>query len=156
MKLTTKGRYAVTAILDLVMYGGESPVNLHDISTRQKISLSYLEQLFTRLRRQGIVESIRGPGGGYRLVRNPCDINVAEVIDAVGERVETSRCSGEANCCDHEPCLTHHLWQDLDHHIRSYLESISFTQLADDRVSFMDKFEMAQSASALKQAGAQN
>ena len=144
MKLTTKGRYAVTAILDLVVYGGDRPVNLNDISTRQKISLSYLEQLFTKLRRQGVVESVRGPGGGYKLVCSPSELTVAAVIDAVGERVQTSRCEGDGNCREDRPCLTHQLWYGLDLHIRGYLDGINFSQLAAERLE-IDKDREAES-----------
>ena len=102
MKLTTKGRYAVTAMLDLAIHAKESPVPLADISQRQGISLSYLEQLFAKLRKQGLVDSARGPGGGYRLSRVSSDISVAEVISAIDEKVDATRCGGTADCQDGE------------------------------------------------------
>ena len=113
MRLTTKGRYAVTAMLDLAIHATEGPVPLADISQRQGISLSYLEQLFARLRRQGLVSSARGPGGGYRLAHAASEIAVVDVINAIDENVNVTRCGGEGNCQDGEPCLTHELWCDL-------------------------------------------
>jgi Rrf2 family iron-sulfur cluster assembly transcriptional regulator len=130
MKLSTKGRYAVTAILDMTLSGGDEPVNLSDVAQRQGISLAYLEQLFSKLKRGGIVESIRGPGGGYRLVRPPEALSVAEVIEAVGEKIQLSRCGGEANCCESGPCLTHYLWSDLDKQLKQMLQARNFADLA--------------------------
>lgn len=129
MKLTTKGRYAVTAMLDLALNSHNKPISLADISARQSISLSYLEQLFARLRRQGLVESVRGPGGGYRLSRHCKDIHVAEVIDAVHETVDATGCGGAADCQAGEICLTHHLWTDLSTQIHVFLTSISLADL---------------------------
>jgi len=107
MRLTTKGRYAVTAMLDLALHYKDGPITLADISQRQGISLSYLEQLFSKLRKQGLVDSTRGPGGGYRLSRDANQIAVADVITAVDEKVETTRCGGLSNCQDDQQCLTH-------------------------------------------------
>ncbi|NIR61605.1 MAG: Fe-S cluster assembly transcription factor [Gammaproteobacteria bacterium] len=129
MKLTTKGRYAVTAMLDLAMHHDGGPVPLADISRRQAISLSYLEQLFTRLRRRGLVRSTRGPGGGYSLDRPPEAVTVADVITAVDEAVDTTRCRGEANCQDGRRCLTHELWTDLAAQIYGFLRGITLGQL---------------------------
>ncbi len=129
MKLTTKGRYAVTAMLDVALKDQKSPVSLADISERQGISLSYLEQLFSKLRRAGLVKSVRGPGGGYLLGRNAEDINVAEVILAVNEVLDATRCSGKANCQDGRACLTHNLWQDLSDQIQNFLSSISLASV---------------------------
>lgn len=129
MRLTTKGRYAVTAMLDLALHFEEGPITLADISQRQCISLSYLEQLFAKLRRQGLVESTRGPGGGYRLSRSPMEIPVADVILAVDEKVETTRCGGLANCQDDEQCLTHELWSELSQQIYQFLCGISLGNL---------------------------
>lgn len=129
MRLTTKGRYAVTAMLDLALNATEGPVSLADISGRQEISLSYLEQLFAKLRRCELVVSVRGPGGGYRLSRPDSDICVAEIIDAVNETVDTTNCGGNANCQDGEVCLTHHLWRDLSEQIHEFLSSISLSSL---------------------------
>ena len=133
MRLTTKGRYAVTAMLDLALHYKEGPITLSDISKRQGISLSYLEQLFSRLRKQGLVDSTRGPGGGYRLSRNANEIPVADVITAVDEKVETTRCGGLSNCQDDQQCLTHELWTDLSRQIHSFLMGISLGQLVDNQ-----------------------
>ncbi len=131
MRLTTKGRYAVTAMLDLALHYEEGPITLADISQRQGISLSYLEQLFSKLRKQGLVDSTRGPGGGYRLSRAAADIAVADVITAVDEKVETTRCGGLSNCQDDQECLTHELWTELSHQIHQFLMGISLGQLVD-------------------------
>ena len=129
MRLTTKGRYAVTAMLDLAMHKAQGPVSLADISQRQAISLSYLEQLFAKLRRVSLVSSVRGPGGGYELQRGSEDIFIAEIIDAVNESVDTTRCHGAGDCQDGETCLTHYLWEDLSEQIHSFLEGISLADL---------------------------
>ena len=129
MRLTTKGRYAVTAMLDLALHQGEGPITLADIASRQGISLSYLEQLFSRLRRRDLVSSVRGPGGGYTLGREPDTIFVAEVITAVDENVDTTRCGGANNCQNNERCLTHDLWHDLSNRIYGYLNQISLLDL---------------------------
>lgn len=131
MRLTTKGRYAVTAMLDLAIHYENGPISLADISERQGISLSYLEQLFTKLRRTGLVKSTRGPGGGYALSRPAMDIAVADVITAVDEKVDTTRCGGMSNCQDDERCLTHELWVDLSDQIYTFLRSISLGQLME-------------------------
>jgi len=131
MRLTTKGRYAVTAMLDLALHFEDGPITLADISQRQCISLSYLEQLFAKLRRQGLVESTRGPGGGYRLSRTPREIPIADVILAVDEKVETTRCGGLANCQDDEQCLTHELWAELSQEIYQFLCGISLGDLVE-------------------------
>jgi Rrf2 family iron-sulfur cluster assembly transcriptional regulator len=129
MKLTTKGRYAVTAMLDLALHGDQGPVSLADISARQEISLSYLEQLFSRLRRQKLVTSIRGPGGGYRLSRPAAEVFIAEVVDAVSESLDTTRCGNKGDCQNGEKCLTHHLWSDLSDQIHQFLSEISLGDL---------------------------
>lgn len=131
MRLTTKGRYAVTAMLDLALHYKEGPITLADISRRQGISLSYLEQLFSRLRKHGLVDSARGPGGGYRLSREAGEICVADVITAVDEKVDAMRCGGEGNCQDDGQCLTHELWCDLSNQIYSFLQSIDLGQLVE-------------------------
>ncbi|MDR2877633.1 MAG: Fe-S cluster assembly transcriptional regulator IscR [Chromatiales bacterium] len=133
MKLTTKGRYAVTAMLDLALHAQSSPVPLADISQRQGISLSYLEQLFAKLRKKGLVDSARGPGGGYRLSRAAGDIPVAEVISAINEHVDARRCGGLANCQNEQTCLTHELWEDLSGQIRDFLANISLGDLVQRR-----------------------
>lgn len=131
MRLTTKGRYAVTAMLDLAIHAKQGPVSLNDISGRQEISLSYLEQLFAKLRRNELVTSVRGPGGGYRLSRSGLDINVAQVVDAVSESMDVTRCEKKGDCQQGEACLTHHLWCDLSEQIHSFLENISLQSLVD-------------------------
>jgi Rrf2 family iron-sulfur cluster assembly transcriptional regulator len=130
MKLTTRGRYAVTAMLDLALHDGAGPVCLGDVARRQGISQPYLEQLFTRLRRAGLVASTRGPGGGYNLARRAADISVAEVIDAVRESVAATRCGGMRDCQDGEVCLTHELWDELGRQMHDFLAAISLAALA--------------------------
>jgi Rrf2 family iron-sulfur cluster assembly transcriptional regulator len=126
MRLTTKGRYAVTAMLDLAYHGDkQGPVTLTDIAKRQHISLSYLEQLFARLRRAGMVEGVRGPGGGYQLSRSMNNISIADIICAVDETIDSTRCGGKGNCQNSQPCLTHDLWMGLSDQIRQYLDSIT-------------------------------
>jgi Rrf2 family iron-sulfur cluster assembly transcriptional regulator len=133
MRLTTKGRYAVTAMLDLAVHATKGPITLADISQRQGISLSYLEQLFSKLRKRDLVASARGPGGGYRLSRNASEINVAEVISAVDEKVDATRCAGQGNCQNGEECLTHQLWTDLSDQLYDFLNGISLGQLVEKR-----------------------
>jgi Rrf2 family transcriptional regulator, iron-sulfur cluster assembly transcription factor len=132
LKLTSKGRYAVTAILDLAFHSTSGPVTLSDISKRQDISLSYLEQLFTRLRKQQLVRSTRGPGGGYSLNRPASQIAIAEIVSAVDETVDTTRCSGANNCHDGHQCLAHELWDDLSQQIYSFLNDISLQDLMEE------------------------
>lgn len=131
MKLTTKGRYAVTALLDLALHARKGPVSLADISERQEISISYLEQLFAKLRKNGLVKSVRGPGGGYRLSREADAIFVAEVIDAVDESLDVTRCEGRGDCQNGQRCLTHDLWMDLSNQIHKFLSGISLQSLVD-------------------------
>lgn len=133
MRLTTKGRYAVTAMLDLAIHYKDGPITLADISQRQGISLSYLEQLFARLRKEGLVSSTRGPGGGYRLSRGAGKIAVADVIQAVDEKIDATRCSGKGDCHNGNACLTHELWCDLSDQIYDFLSNISLGQLVDQR-----------------------
>ena len=148
MRLTTKGRYAVTAMLDLALNTCAGPINLAGISQRQHISLSYLEQLFAKLRQKELVTSIRGPGGGYQLGRNPAEINVAEIIDAVNESVDATSCGGKGDCQEGEVCLTHHLWDELSGEIHHFLSGISLQDLVDRReiqaISFRQNGEQAQ------------
>lgn len=129
MRLTTKGRYAVTAMLDLALHAGKGPITLSDISRRQGISLSYLEQLFSRLRKQGLVDSTRGPGGGYRLGKPAEEIAVSDVIIAVDESVDATRCGGQENCQGEQRCLTHELWCELSEQIYEFLGGISLANL---------------------------
>jgi len=129
MRLTTKGRYAVTAMLDLAINSQNNPVNLNEISERQSISLSYLEQLFSKLRREDLVKSVRGPGGGYQLNDSKDAISVAHIINAVNESMDVSRCEGRANCHDGKQCLTHNLWVDLSDRINTFLDEITIGEL---------------------------
>lgn len=131
MRLTTKGRYAVTAMLDLAFHSQVNPVTLIDIAARQTISLSYLEQLFARLRLAGMVVGIRGPGGGYKLNRPANEINIAEIIIAVDEPLDSTKCGGEGNCQDNKACLTHDLWMGLSEQIHTYLIGISLGDLLE-------------------------
>ena len=131
MKLTTKGRYAVTAMLDLALHYEQGAVTLSDIARRQGISLSYLEQLFARLRRNGLVDSVRGPGGGYNLAMPPSSISVAKIVIAINENIDATRCGGEKNCDGEERCLTHNLWEDLSHRIHDFLDGITLADLVN-------------------------
>ncbi|MDD2659683.1 MAG: Rrf2 family transcriptional regulator [Methylococcales bacterium] len=131
MRLTTKGRYAVSAILDLAFHSQIKPVTLTDIAARQTISLSYLEQLFARLRRANIVKGIRGPGGGYTLASNADEINIADIIAAVDEPIDATKCGGDANCQNEKACLTHDLWMGLSEQISNYLKGITLAQLLE-------------------------
>ena len=132
MRLTTRGRYAVTAILDLVLHQVDGPVTLDHISKRQGIALSYLGQLFAQLRRQGLVNSRRGPGGGYFLAKAPEQIALSEVIDAVDERLDTTRCGGKSNCHNDRQCLTHSLWERLGGEIHRLLSEVSLANAIKD------------------------
>ncbi len=129
MRLTTRGRYAVTAMLDLALSGRNGPVIVAHISARQKILPQYLEQLFARPRNHRLVESVRGPGGGFCLSRLPDDISVAEIIRAVDEPIDATQCRGKLNCHDGKRCMTHELWDDLNEVISGYLASVSLAQL---------------------------
>lgn len=133
MKLTAKGRYAVTAMLDLAVHEGKGPISLADISERQGISLSYLEQLFAKLRRNDLVKSVRGPGGGYELSRSSDAIFVAQIIDSVDENVDATRCKGRADCQHGDTCLTHELWSDLSNQIHQFLSSIDLASIVAKR-----------------------
>jgi Rrf2 family transcriptional regulator, iron-sulfur cluster assembly transcription factor len=135
MRLTTKGRFAVTAMVDLALRHGGGPVTLAEISSRQKISLSYLEQLFGKLRRHHLVDSVRGPGGGYRLAKDMATISVAEIILAVDEPIDATQCGGKENCKDEQKCLTHDLWATLNERIFDYLGSVNLRQLVDNQRS---------------------
>jgi len=131
MRLTTKGRFAVTAMLDLALREANGPVTLAGISERQCISLSYLEQLFGKLRRAELVESVRGPGGGYTLARSTDDISVANIIAAVDEPVDATQCGGRENCRDNNRCMTHDLWTNLNATIFNYLSQVSLASLVE-------------------------
>ena len=129
MHLSTKGRYAVMAMTDLAGRQADRAVTLADIAARQEISLSYLEQLFARLRRRGLVKSTRGPGGGYRLAKAAGEIAVADIILAVDEPIDATQCGGKENCQDDHKCLTHDLWANLNTHIFNYLRSVTLAEL---------------------------
>lgn len=133
MRLTTRGRYAVTAVLDLALHADDGSVTLADVAERQGISQAYLEQLFRRLKQSGLVIGARGPGGGYRLARTPEDISVSDIIGAVGEGVDATRCGGTGDCQDGEICLTHELWADLSQQIDLFLKRITFASLVERR-----------------------
>jgi Rrf2 family iron-sulfur cluster assembly transcriptional regulator len=148
MKLTTKGRYAVNAMLDLALHNDQAPVNLADISARQNISLTYLEQLFRKLRKKGLVESIRGPGGGYRLALSADEITTARVMYAVDEAIDVTRCGGQQNCMGDVRCLTHDLWLGLNRHVSEYLNGISLGELI--RMNNVKRVADRQDASMIK------
>ena len=131
MRLTTKGRFAVTAMIDLAMQHGTEPVTLAEISQRQKISLSYLEQLFAKLRRRALVDSMRGPGGGYSLAKDMAQVSVADIILAVDEPIDATQCGGKENCQDEQKCITHDLWANLNEHILEYLGGVTLRHLVD-------------------------
>ncbi|MDE2369458.1 MAG: Fe-S cluster assembly transcriptional regulator IscR [Burkholderiales bacterium] len=137
MRLTTKGRFAVTAMIDLALRSNSGPVALAAISQRQQISLSYLEQLFGKLRRHELVESTRGPGGGYTLGRAADDITVADIIVAVDEPIDATNCSGKENCLgdDSGRCMTHELWANLNNKMIEYLDSVSLKKLVDEQLA---------------------
>lgn len=131
MRLTTKGRFAVTAMLDLALHSTKGPVTLAGISARQRISLSYLEQLFGKLRRRALVESVRGPGGGYHLARDAALITVADIICAVEESIDSTQCGGRENCQDNQRCMTHDLWEELNATVHGFLSRVTLAQLVD-------------------------
>ena len=133
MRLTTKGRFAVTAMLDLALYEADKPVTLAGISERQSISLSYLEQLFSRLRRQGLVTSVRGPGGGYRLAKPQQAISVSDIIAAVDELIDATQCGGHENCKEDGRCMTHDLWSSLNAKILDYLSGITLADMVQSQ-----------------------
>jgi Rrf2 family iron-sulfur cluster assembly transcriptional regulator len=135
MRLTTKGRFAVTAMLDLALNAAAGPVALAGISERQKISLSYLEQLFGKLRRRELVESVRGPGGGYHLARDPSLVSVADIVRAVEEPLDSTQCGGRENCHDNHRCMTHELWEDLNTTVSGFLEGVKLSHLVDKQRS---------------------
>lgn len=138
MKLTSKGRYAVTATLDIALHDEDQAVSLAEISERQKISLSYLEQLFAKLRKHGIVTSVRGPGGGYRLNLPPKDISVGMIINAVNENIKATQCMGNGNCRGGIQCMTHALWEELSQRIETFLYDITLESLVQKHKQSQD------------------
>lgn len=145
MRLSTKGRYAVMAMADLAKRGEDRAVTLSDIAARQDISLPYLEQLFARLRRRGLVRSVRGPGGGYRLAQSPAETRVSDIVTAVDEPLDAVRCGNGPKGCmpGGERCLTHDLWDDLGRHIHDYLASVSLDDVVSGRLSRSRSVEAA-------------
>jgi Rrf2 family iron-sulfur cluster assembly transcriptional regulator len=139
MRLTTKGRFAVTAMIDLALRSGDGPVTLAGISERQKISLSYLEQLFGKLRRYSLVDSVRGPGGGYCLARPFDSISVADIVRAVDEPMDATQCGGKENCKDEERCMTHDLWTTLNFKMYEYLTSVTLADLVSQQLNKADR-----------------
>jgi Rrf2 family iron-sulfur cluster assembly transcriptional regulator len=136
MRLSTKGRYAVTAMLDLAIHYDDGPVTLAEVSESQGISLSYLEQLFVRLKKNGLVEGQRGPGGGYQLARSPEKISIAQIINAIGEGIDATMCAGNEDCQNGKRCLTHTLWEKLGNSILEFMNGITLASfLKRDKVS---------------------
>ncbi len=133
MRLTTKGRYAVTAMLDIALHRERGPVSVAEVAERQGISSAYLEQLFSKLKRAGLLRSVRGPGGGYELARQLDDINVSQIVAAVGEGVDATRCQGTADCQDGATCLTHDLWTSLSNRIDEFLSGVTLHALVAQR-----------------------
>ncbi len=144
MRLTTKGRFAVTAMLDLAMHGGNGPVTLAGISRRQSISLSYLEQLFGKLRRHTLVDSVRGPGGGYTLARHVERVSVADIITAVDGPLDATQCGGKENCKDEQRCMTHDLWAKLNDKMFEYLDSVKLSDLVAQQAIRRDAVSVLQ------------
>ena len=141
MRLTTKGRFAVTAMVDLALRHGKGPVTLAGISERQDISLSYLEQLFGKLRRHSLVDSVRGPGGGYTLAKPLETVSVADIIRAVDEPIDATQCGGRENCHGEEKCLTHDLWSALNVHIFDYLKQVKLSTLVAEQNAKLEQGE---------------
>ena len=135
MRLTTKGRFAVTAMIDLAMHAQHGTVKLSAISERQHISLSYLEQLFSKLRRARLVGSVRGPGGGYILAVSADESSIAQIIAAAEDKLDATQCSSKANCHNGAPCLTHDLWENLNKTINDYLGSVTLQHILDQQQS---------------------
>jgi Rrf2 family iron-sulfur cluster assembly transcriptional regulator len=131
MRLTTKGRFAVTAMLDLALHATHGPVTLAGVSERQRISLSYLEQLFGKLRRRRLVESVRGPGGGYYLARPAAELSVADIVRAVEEPIDSTQCGGRENCHDNQRCMTHDLWEELNTTVYGFLDGVKLSHLVE-------------------------
>lgn len=137
MKLTTKGRYAVTALLDLALHQQQGPTTVAEVAERHGISATYLERLAGLLRAKGLLKSVRGPRGGYVLARSADQITVAEIIEAVDEKMDATRCAGKANCHEGSVCLTHHLWDELNHQITVFLQGITLSALAKKSTPFL-------------------
>ena len=144
MRLTTKGRFAVTAMLDLAMHGGKGPVTLAGISQRQSISLSYLEQLFGKLRRHTLVGSVRGPGGGYTLARDLEKLSIADIITAVDEPLDATQCGGKENCHEEQRCMTHDLWAKLNDKMYEYLDSVKLSDLLAQQLPREERVQVLQ------------
>jgi Rrf2 family iron-sulfur cluster assembly transcriptional regulator len=149
MRLTTKGRFAVTAMVDIALCDKDGPVSLAGASERQKISLSYLEQLFGKLRRAGLVESIRGPGGGYRLAHASDQISIADVIRAVDESLDATQCGGRENCAADQRCMTHDLWASLNDKMYDFLASVPLAELVRKQHAVKESIVVIQPISTL-------
>lgn len=143
MKLTTKGRYAVTAMLDLALHQGKNAITLNEIAQRQELSHSYLEQLFGHLRKKHLVESVRGPGGGYRLAKPADEITIAAIIQAINEPVDVTLCAGAENCRKGERCITHDLWNNLNMVIFDFLDKKTLGQLIASQQSKSNEYYIA-------------
>ena len=144
MILTTKARYAVTAMLDIAYHTEGKPISLPEIAVRQNISLSYLEQLFSRLKKNGLVDSIKGPGGGYRLSKGADDIVISDVIHAVEENLETTACNGKSNCHNNQQCLSHNLWEDLGTEIKNFLSDVTLQQVIAKNNSSIKEIKLSE------------
>jgi len=151
MRLTTKGRFAVTAMIDLALRDGQGPVTLAGISERQRISLSYLEQLFGKLRRNKLVDSVRGPGGGYRLAKPMGEVSVVDIILAVDEPIDATQCGGKENCHDDQRCMTHDLWANLNAKIYDYLTLVTLEQLVTSQRQRVKSITLIQDKRVRKQ-----
>jgi len=134
MKLTTKGRFAVTAMLDIAIHESDHPVTLSAISSRQSISLSYLEQLFNRMRKKNRVKSVKGPGGGYVIAKSYDEISIKEIITSVDEKIDSTQCGGNENCHEGDRCITHDLWTSLNHKILNFLDSLTLDDLVKKQI----------------------
>lgn len=151
MRLTTKGRFAVTAMLDLALRQTHGPVTLAGISQRQRISLSYLEQLFGKLRRRDLVESTRGPGGGYTLARPAREVTVSDIVFAVDEPIDATLCHGRQDCTEEGPCMTHDLWANLNRRMIEYLESVTLAELVEQQRTRPTRESQGTTVSVLKE-----
>ncbi len=153
MKLTTKGRFAVTAMVDLALHEEEAPISLTQISERQQISVAYLEQIFCKLRRAGLVASVRGPGGGYRLGAPAGDITAAAIIEAMDEDIDATQCRGDGSCLGGAACLTHHLWEDLNRTTRKFLEGVTLAGMVEAHAARHGKQVVSAGIAVRKHAG---
>lgn len=145
MKLTTKSKFAITALVDIALYSANNPITLQLISERQGISLSYLEQLFAKLRKHGMVKSYKGPGGGYILNFKASEISLTDIMKAVNEEMDARTCKGRENCLNNGKCLTHHLWDDITNHMYKYLSNIKLSDVIENNKQNNVKFVLDKS-----------